>query len=77
MNEQVANRLSRIEAEQSRQSADISAVKADVTEIKGTMVSVLQLLARIDGRLDEQSRTVNALIPTRLAAVGERASPAE
>lgn len=65
MNEQVAHRLAKIEAEQARQAADIA-------EIKGTMASVLQLLSRIDGRLDEHSRTVNALIPTRLAVVGER-----
>lgn len=65
MNEQVAHRLAKIAAEQARQAVDIA-------EIKGTMASVLQLLSRIDGRLDEQSRTVNALIPTRLAVVGER-----
>jgi len=38
-------------------------------ELKATLAQVLQLLARIDGRLDEQRATINALIPTRLAAV--------
>lgn len=38
-------------------------------ELKATLAQVLQLLARIDGRLDEQRATINALIPTRIAAV--------
>jgi len=49
--------------------SDISDLKAEVKDIKGTLAQVLQLLARIDGRLDEQRATLNALIPTRIAAV--------
>lgn len=58
-------RLAKIEA-------DIVDLKGDIREIKGMFVQVLQALAKIDGRLDEQRHTLNALIPTRLAAVGER-----
>lgn len=78
--------VARIEAAQSRQGADIAQLKShvsqihavqdkqgsDIAEIKSAMSAVLQLLARIDGRMEEQSRTINALIPVRLAAVGER-----
>lgn len=86
MNQQLADRLSHIENVLTQQGADIAQLKAlvsqiqtvqdkqgaDIAEIKGTMAAVLQLLARIDGRMEEQSRTINALIPVRLAAVGER-----
>lgn len=69
---QLRTHVSQIQATQDRQGTDIAILKADVTEIKSTMAAVLQLLARIDGRMEEQSRTINALIPVRLAAVGER-----
>ena len=86
MNQQLADRLSHIENVQTQQGADIAQLKAqvsqiqtvqdkqgaDIAEIKSTMAAVLQLLARIDGRMEEQSRTINALIPVRLAAVSER-----
>ena len=65
----VEQRLASIDAEQHRQAGEI-------TEIKGTLALVHQLLARIDGRMDEQarrlddqSRVMSALIPQRLAAV--------
>lgn len=65
----VETRLAAIEAEQHRQAGEM-------TEIKGTLALVHQLLSRIDGRMDEQarrlddqSRTMTALIPQRLAAV--------
>ncbi|WP_448190310.1 hypothetical protein [Azospirillum sp. sgz301742] len=56
------SRLQRIEA-------DLAELKGGQAELKTTLAQVLQLLARIDGRLDEQRATINALIPTRLAAV--------
>lgn len=68
MNDEDA-RLARIESELGELKEEI---KEEVKEIKGMFVQVFQALAKIDGRLDEQGHTLNALIPTRLAAVGDR-----
>lgn len=69
-------RLQRIEQElaglkggQARLEESQAKLEQGQAELKTTLVQVLQLLARIDGRLDEQRSTINALIPTRLAAV--------
>lgn len=62
-------RLDRIESEIGLLKADVSDLKKGQAEIKTTLSQVMQLLARIDGRLDEQRATINALIPMRLAAV--------
>lgn len=63
------DRLAKIEADLAEIKAE---VKAGAKEAQAVLLQVLQALARIDGRLDEQRHTLNALIPTRLAAVGER-----
>jgi len=69
-------RLGRIERDVNTLTSDVTAMKDDVTALKkgqadimNTLTQVLQMLARIDGRLDEQRATINALIPTRIAAV--------
>lgn len=62
-------RLDRIESDIGILKADLSDLKKGQAEIKTTLSQVMQLLARIDGRLDEQRATINALIPVRLAAV--------
>lgn len=56
------SRLQRIEQE-------LAELKGGQADLKATLAQVLQLLSRIDGRLDEQRATFNALIPTRIAAV--------
>ncbi|PWC54721.1 hypothetical protein [Azospirillum sp. TSO22-1] len=56
------SRLQRIEQE-------LAELKSGQADLKATLTQVLQLLSRIDGRLDEQRATINALIPTRIAAV--------
>lgn len=63
------DRLAKIEADLAEIKAEM---KAEAKETQAVLLQVLQALARIDGRLDEQRHTLNALIPTRLAAVGER-----
>lgn len=55
-----------------RMESDVSDIKSEMKDLRGLLVQVLQALAKIDGRMDEQRQTINALIPTRLAAVGER-----
>lgn len=55
-----------------RMESDVSDIKSEMKDLRGLLVQVRQALAKIDGRMDEQRQTINALIPTRLAAVGER-----
>jgi predicted nucleic acid-binding Zn-ribbon protein len=76
---QLDARVGRIESDVARIQSDLAHVQSDVSELKsemkdmrGLLIQVLQALAKIDGRMDEQRQTLNALIPTRLAAVGER-----
>lgn len=71
--------LARVRSDVALVQLDLSHVKSDVSELtvemkdmRGLLIQVLQALAKIDGRMDEQRQTLNALIPTRLAAVGER-----
>ncbi|HRJ61569.1 MAG TPA: hypothetical protein PKZ99_10375 [Azospirillaceae bacterium] len=63
------DRLAKIEAALDEIRAEM---KAEAKETRAVLSQVLQALAKIDGRLDEQRHTLNALIPTRLAAVGDR-----
>lgn len=69
-------RMDRMETRMDRMENDIATLKRDVadlmrgqTEIKSTLSLMSNLLARIDGRMDEQRATINALIPVRIAAV--------
>ncbi|HYD70009.1 hypothetical protein [Azospirillum sp.] len=61
--------LDRIEAV----AADVSQIKADVSQLKADVTHIKfhhgERLSAIDARLDEQRQTINALIPTRIAAV--------
>lgn len=70
------DRLAKIEGDVAKIQADLAELKADVKaeakETRAVLSQVLQALAKIDGRLDEQRHTLGALIPTRLAAVGDR-----
>ena len=56
------SRLQRIEQ-------DLAELKGGQADLKATLAQALHLLARIGGRLDEQRATIDALIPTRIAAV--------
>lgn len=64
--------LLQLDARVGRIEADVSELKSEMKDMRGLLIQVLQALAKIDGRMDEQRQTLNALIPTRLAAVGER-----
>ena len=63
------SRLQRIETDLADLKSGQTGLEQGQAELKATLTQVLQLLARIDGRLDEQRATINALIPTRIAAV--------
>lgn len=65
-------RMDGIERDVSEIKADMVDIKSEMKDLRGLLVQVLQALAKIDGRMDEQRQTINALIPTRLATVGER-----
>lgn len=62
-------RMDRMETRMDRMENDIAILKRDVAEIKSTLSLMSNLLARIDGRMDEQRSTINALNPVRIAAV--------
>jgi predicted nucleic acid-binding Zn-ribbon protein len=64
--------LIQLDARVGRIESDVSELKSEMKDMRGLLIQVLQALAKIDGRMDEQRQTLNALIPTRLAAVGER-----
>jgi septal ring factor EnvC (AmiA/AmiB activator) len=64
--------LVQLDARVGRIESDVSELKSEMKDMRGLLIQVLQALAKIDGRMDEQRQTLNALIPTRLAAVGER-----
>lgn len=54
-------------------AADVSQLKADNVQLKDDATHIKfrhgERLSAIDARLDEQRQTINALIPTRIAAV--------
>jgi predicted nucleic acid-binding Zn-ribbon protein len=64
--------LVQLDARVGRIESDVSELKSEMKDMRGLLIQVLQALAKIDGRMDEQRQTLNALIPTRLAALGER-----
>ncbi|HRQ83165.1 MAG TPA: hypothetical protein PKZ97_18790 [Azospirillaceae bacterium] len=66
------NAIAMLDLRMGRMESDVSDIKSEMKDLRGLLVQVLQALAKIDGRMDEQRQTINALIPTRLAAVGER-----
>lgn len=49
--------------------ADNRSLKASMDDLKGAMNVQGERISRMEGRLDEQSRVLVALIPTQLAAV--------
>ena len=49
--------------------AMVREVQADQRQMKDAMAHQGERIARMEGRLDEQSRILAALIPARLAAV--------
>ncbi|CAK0772803.1 conserved hypothetical protein [uncultured Gammaproteobacteria bacterium] len=55
-------------------AADVAVVKADVTELKAGQAIILDHLdvVELKGRVEEQSRIIAQLIPTRVAAVPGR-----
>lgn len=44
-------------------------VQADQRQLKESMAAQGERIARMEGRLDEQSRILTAMIPTTLAAI--------
>ena len=48
---------------------DIAEIKATLARLEPLIVQLVRDVARIDGRVEEQSRTLQALVPTRIAAV--------
>lgn len=66
------NAIAMLDLRMGRMESDVSDIKSEMKDLRGLLVQALQALAKIDGRMDEQRQTINALIPTRLAAVGER-----
>ena len=55
-------------------NAKVDAVASDVAELKAGQALILQHLdvAELKGRVEEQSRTIASLIPTKVAAVAGR-----
>ena len=68
--------LTELKAGQVRLEGDVKELKADVTELKAGQARILEHLdvAELKGRVEEQSRTIASLIPTRVAAVPGRTS---
>ncbi|CAK0779046.1 hypothetical protein WCLP8_890003 [uncultured Gammaproteobacteria bacterium] len=66
--------IARVDAKVDAVAADVAVVKADVTELKAGQAIILDHLdvAELKGRVEEQSRTIAQLIPTRVAAVPGR-----
>nr|CAX84007.1 uncharacterized protein [uncultured bacterium] len=62
-------RFAKVEAGQAELKADVSELKADVSGLKAGQARLEIDMANVKGRLEEQSRLLIALIPTRLAAV--------
>lgn len=48
---------------------DIAKIKATLARLEPLVVQLVRDVARIDGRVEVQSRTLQALVPTRIAAV--------
>ncbi len=71
-------KIADVDAKLSAKIADVEATLAamavDVAVLKGGQTLILQHLdvAELKGRVEEQSRTIASLIPTRVAAVGGR-----
>jgi chromosome segregation ATPase len=67
--DRIESRMDRMEARLTQIESDIEELKRGQAEIKSTLSLMSNLLARIDGRMDKQRATINALIPVRIAAV--------
>lgn len=67
------DRIEAVAADVSQLKADVSQLKADNVQLKDDVTHIKfrhgERLSAIDARLDEQRQTINALIPTRIAAV--------
>lgn len=66
--------VSGLKAGQARLEADVSLLKTDVSVLKVGQARILEHLdvAELKGRVEEQSRAIASLIPTRVAAVPGR-----
>lgn len=53
-------------------TAEFKAVAAEFRAVRSDLASQGERIARMEGRLDEQSRILAAMIPTSLAAVPAR-----
>jgi hypothetical protein len=53
----------------------VQGVQADQRSLKESINAQGERIARMEGRLDEQSRILVALIPTQIAAVPRSAAP--
>jgi hypothetical protein len=66
-----------IAASQRRMESTLGIVQSDVAVLKSDVTALKTGQAVIAARLDEQRLTINALIPTRLAALPGRPDAAE
>ena len=66
--------IARVDAKVDAVAADVAVLKTDVAELKEGQAIILDHLdvAELKGRVEEQSRTIAQLIPTRVAAVPGR-----
>jgi len=66
--------VSVLQAGMSTLQADVSTLQADVSLLKTGQRAILEHLdvAELKGRVEEQSRTIASLIPTRVAAIPGR-----
>ncbi|CAK0766270.1 hypothetical protein WCLP8_3920002 [uncultured Gammaproteobacteria bacterium] len=67
-------KVGHLDAKVDAMAVDLAVVKADVAELKTGQAIILDHLdvAELKGRVEEQSRTIARLIPTRVAAVPGR-----
>jgi len=58
-----------VQAEQRQVKDEMRQMKDEMRQMKDVLAHQGERISRMEGRLDEQSRILAALIPTRLAAV--------
>jgi hypothetical protein len=75
--EEIAASQRRMESTLGIVQSDVAVLKSDVAVLKGDVTALKTGQAVIAARLDEQRLTINALIPTRLAALPGRPDAAE
>jgi hypothetical protein len=75
--EEIAASQRRMESTLGIVQSDVAVLKSDVAVLKSDVTALKTGQAVIAARLDEQRLTINALIPTRLAALPGRPDAAE